>query len=124
MNDDQSKGCLAVIGILLFVAFIACTARGCGDGYSDGQRSGELRKISHKGIVWKSYEGQLLLSNGYIRKPDGSGSPDIWNFSVVDEDVAKKLESLPPDAKVTLTYRQWFIGPVWLDSKYVITGVK
>jgi hypothetical protein len=114
-----------MIGIVLVGATLLATMRGCNPDFSDGQRSGELRKISRKGIVNKSWEGQLLLSNGYVRNKDGSGGPDVWAFSVTDPDVAEKLNAMPDGAKVTLTYRQWFMRP-WStqDSSYTVVGVK
>jgi hypothetical protein len=56
--------------------------------YSDGDRAGVLQKFSRKGWLCKTYEGELAL---YVV----SGvAPEIWNFSVRDEAVARKLQTL------------------------------
>lgn len=56
--------------------------------YSEGERVGILQKLSHKGWVCKSYEGELAL---YVI----SGvTPQIWSFTVRDPKVAKKLNDL------------------------------
>ncbi len=53
--------------------------------YSDGERAGILQKLSHKGWICKTYEGELAL---YVV---GGVSPQIWNFSVRDPKVAAGL---------------------------------
>ena len=56
--------------------------------YSDGDRAGVLQKFSRKGWVCKTWEGELAL---YVV---GGVAPEIWNFSVRDEAVAKELAGL------------------------------
>jgi hypothetical protein len=53
--------------------------------YSDGDRAGVLLKFSKKGWICKTYEGQLAL---YVV---GGVAPQLWDFSVRDEAVAKQL---------------------------------
>lgn len=124
MSDDSAKG----VGVLIVLAVLAVIGlariSGCNATYSEGQRSGELRKMSHKGIVFKSWEGSLLQSGGYVRNREGSGGPDVWAFTVPDAAIAQRLEAMPDGAKVTLTYRQWFIRPWSQDSGYTVTGIK
>jgi hypothetical protein len=58
--------------------------------YSDGSRTGRLFKISRKGTIIKTYEGQLHLG-GSAMMTDQS----VWDFSVKDAsvyDAAQKLE--------------------------------
>lgn len=54
--------------------------------YSDGERIGVLRKLSKKGLIHKTYEGELMLNAGY-----GAVKLDTFNFSVSDEQTAKRL---------------------------------
>ena len=54
---------------------------------SDGNRSGVLFKISRKGILFKTYEGQLHLG-GSIQMTDQS----VWNFSAESAAVYEKLQ--------------------------------
>lgn len=116
MNDP--RGVLAIIVTICIGLAMLFTAHGCGEGYSEGERFGQLRKFSHKGLMMKSWEGELLLSNGYIRKADGSGGPDVWAFSVTDEKIARMLEAVPANATVTVKYRQWAIKPISQDTSY------
>ena len=53
--------------------------------YSEGERGGVLQKLSRKGWVCKTYEGELAL---YVV----SGvAPQIWTFTVRDPKVAAQL---------------------------------
>jgi hypothetical protein len=53
--------------------------------YSEGERVGVLQKLSRKGWVCKTYEGELAL---YVV----SGvAPQIWTFTVRDAKVAEQL---------------------------------
>lgn len=124
MDNDKAVGCLSVIAICLLGLAMLFTSKGCVPDYSNGERSGQLRKFSRKGMFMKSWEGELLLSNGYVRNSNGQGSPDIWTFSVTDENVAKELEKADPDQRITLRYRQWLIGPMSQDTKYTVVAKK
>jgi len=55
--------------------------------YSDGERVGVLQKLSRKGWICKTYEGELAL---YVV----SGvAPQIWEFTVSDPAVARALNA-------------------------------
>jgi hypothetical protein len=84
--------------------------------YSEGVRSGELIKFSNKGMVFKTYEGELS---------QGISGAQIFNFSVLDnqEKVITDLKELEGHY-VKLTYiERYGTFPWWGDSKYFITAV-
>lgn len=86
--------------------------------YSDGDRAGVLQKFSRKGWVCKTYEGELAL---YVV----SGvAPEIWNFSVRDEAVAKQLESLVGE-RVRLHYTEHVAVPTtcFAETPYFVDRV-
>lgn len=69
--------------VLLFVAYVWI----CGMHYSSGARTGIVIKASQKGILFKTYEGELNL--GGISEGDGTIMPTrIWNFSIPKNDTA------------------------------------
>ena len=74
---------LWLAGVL--VALAIWTAAALNFTYSDGERGGVLQKISRKGWLCKTYEGELAL---YVVP---GMAPEIWEFSVRDEAVAKQL---------------------------------
>jgi hypothetical protein len=77
-------------------------------GYSVGERTGVLRKVTFKGTpLCKYIEGELVLAGaGGI-----TATPEVWTFSTdkshESDDVVKKLHESARTAKpVTLKYRQ------------------
>lgn len=57
--------------------------------YSEGTRVGIIYKFSKKGTIFKTYEGEMMLPG--IRNKSQSLSTNTFNFSVTDEELAKKL---------------------------------
>ncbi len=85
--------------------------------YSEGVRSGELIKFSNKGMLFKTYEGELS---------QGISGAQIFSFSVLDSDekVITELKALEGHY-VKLTYiERYKTFPWWGDSKYFVTEVK
>ena len=95
---------------LLYFAFVYFVP------YSEGTRAGELIKFSHKGVVVKTWEGEIS---------QGISGAQIFSFSVMDkeDDVIEKLKEYQ-GRYVKLTYVERF-GTFffWGDTKYFITDV-
>jgi hypothetical protein len=84
--------------------------------YSEGERKGTLIKITKKGNVFKTVEGEMWLSCRQMM------NAEKFYFSVVDEKLSDSLESLQ-DECVQLTYKQYRQTLMWRgDSKYIVTG--
>ncbi len=85
--------------------------------YSNGERKGRLIKITHKGNIFKTNEGELWLSCRQMI------SPEKFFFSVTNDSIANVLKNLQ-DECVQLTYVQYRAKLPWRgDSKYIVTGV-
>jgi hypothetical protein len=85
--------------------------------YSNGERKGTLIKITHKGNVFKTDEGEMWLS---CRQ---TINPEKFYFSVTNDSVATVLKNLQ-DECVQVTYVQYRATLPWRgDSKYIVTGV-
>ncbi|QCD62437.1 6-phosphogluconate dehydrogenase [Tenacibaculum maritimum] len=85
--------------------------------YSEGVRSGELIKISYKGVAVKTWEGEIS---------QGISGAQIFAFSVEDKEkqVIKDLEKFQ-GRYVKVTYKERFGTFFWLgDTKYFVTKVK
>ena len=96
---------------LLYYAFIYFVP------YSEGTRSGELIKFSRKGVVSKTWEGEIS---------QGISGAQIFQFSVLDknEEVIKKLQEYEGNY-VKLTYIERFdTFFFWGDTNYFITDVE
>jgi hypothetical protein len=85
--------------------------------YSEGSRSGELIKFSHKGMIFKTWEGELS---------QGIAGAQIFKFSVLDSEekiIANLREMEGKYVKVEYVER-YKTFPWWGDTKYFITAVK
>ena len=90
--------------------------------YSDGNRTGLLQKFSHKGNMFKTYEGELVLSSLTSTGVSSLGTEKFY-FSVADENVAKKIETME-GKRVTLHYAEKKGTLPWRgDSPYVVDEV-
>lgn len=85
--------------------------------YSNGERKGTLIKITHKGNVFKTDEGEMWLSCR------NTINAEKFFFSVTNDSIALVLKNLQ-DECVQLTYVQYRAVLPWRgDSKYIVTGV-
>jgi hypothetical protein len=92
--------------------------------YSSGYRVGRVIKISEKGYVFKTHEGQL--NTGGFSEGDGDITSSIWNFSVKknDTEILEQIKNANKDM-VRLYYDEKFITIPFLgDTKYFITKVE
>jgi hypothetical protein len=103
---------LAVVGVGVYFWWANWT-------YSEGTRAGTLIKISKKGVVFKTYEGQLNL--GGFQSDEQSGVVgNIWEFSVTKDEVYEELQNLE-GKQVKLHYKQKYKAMPWQgDTDYYI----
>lgn len=100
-----------VVSIVCYFSFLYYAS------YSDGVRSGQLIKFSHKGVIFKTWEGEIS---------QGLSGGQIFAFSVMDnqEKVITDLKNLEGQyVKVSYTER-YKTFPWWGDTKYFIIEVK
>lgn len=95
----------------------------CGLSYSEGTRSGILTKVSKKGYIFKTYEGELNI--GGINQGDGTIMPNtVFRFSVYNEKTYHKLDSLQ-GRKVVVSYNQVIKNFFWQgETDYFIHDVR
>ncbi len=111
MKKILGIGLVGVLAIfMVYYAFIYFVT------YSEGTRSGELIKISNKGVIVKTWEGEIS---------QGISGAQIFTFSVLDKDqeVIDKLQEYQGQY-VKLSYVERYATFFWLgDTKYFITKV-
>jgi hypothetical protein len=91
--------------------------------YSSGNRFGLLQKFSQKGALFKTYEGELILSSvrGNLNVPIAS---EKFYFSVHDKDVAQQLMNLQGHS-VVVHYKEKNGTLPWRgDSRYIVDSVR
>lgn len=92
--------------------------------YSEGERAGTVYKVSKKGLIFKSYEGEMNLG-GMSADANGQVTANAFKFSVQDPALIVQLDEAAASGKrVTMKYHQYFIKPLKIDTPYVIEEVK
>jgi hypothetical protein len=95
------KALIAILGLLVLVGLIfsAYTWIALSWSYSTGERAGLMQKISRKGWLCKTWEGELLLTSmpGAI--------PEKFEFTVRDDELANQLVE-HTGQRLVLTYAQ------------------
>jgi hypothetical protein len=122
---------LGITGIVLGGGIGGCNSCNNYD-LSKGYRIGVINKISNKGFIWKTYEGQMALE-GMVSNGKGT-SANVWDFSIDAQarhgenipQLAKKLDSLAQlGKKVKIEYIEAGCPLPWRGSTdYYIKSVE
>ena len=111
----KSLTILLVSAIALFSLYVYIALNW---SYSSGERAGFLQKVSHKGWICKTWEGELSL----VAMP--GAAPEKFLFTVRDEAIAQKV-SAAAGKRVTLNYEQHKGLPTTCfgDTDYFVVGL-
>lgn len=118
----QNKGKLGLalgilaIPVVLFVLYIWIALSW---SYSDGERAGYVQKLSKKGWLCKTWEGELAM----VSIP--GSMPEKFYFSVRDGKVAEAINA-SVGKRVALVYEQHkgLPGSCFGETEYFVTQVK
>ena len=102
---------IVVLGIAAYFAFVYYVP------FSEGYRSGELIKFSRKGVLVKTWEGEIS---------QGISGAQIFEFSVEDsqKEVIENLKDYQ-GKYIKVTYKERYSTFFWLgDTKYFIIAVE
>jgi hypothetical protein len=95
--------------------------------YDEGIRAGNVVRVSKKGVVFKTYEGQLNLQSFGALK-NASPFAETFDFSVEKNkpEVVRELEAVALSGeRVNLHYVKRYMKFPWRgETKYFITGVE
>ncbi len=115
---------LLIILIVLVAGFFSLTYFGI---YDQGIRAGNVVRVSKKGIVFKTYEGQLNLQSFGALK-GASPFAETFEFSVEKNrpEIIKELESAALSGeRVNLHYIKRYVKFPWRgETKYFVTEVE
>jgi hypothetical protein len=91
--------------------------------YSDGYRAGLLQKFSHKGNIFKTYEGEIILSS-VTSSTNVALASEKFLFSVTDKNLALQLDTLQGQFLI-VHYHQKNGRLFWRgESEYYVDDVK
>ena len=112
----KTLAAIVVIAILLFVAYTWLVLSW---SYSNGERAGYVQKLSHKGWLCKTWEGEMAL----VSMP-GTVAEKFY-FSVRDDALAKRINA-SIGQRVALSYEQHIGVPsnCFGETQYFISDIK
>ena len=87
--------------------------------YSSGERAGFLQKISQRGWLCKTWEGDLQIA------VIPGAAPEVFTFTTRSDSIAAELNKLT-GRRVVLNYKQHkgLPGSCFGDTEYFVTGVR
>jgi hypothetical protein len=90
--------------------------------YSEGYRAGLLQKFSSKGALFKTYEGEMILSSVSSNREVALAS-EKFLFSMINKSLVRQFDTLQGDM-VIVHYRQKNGIVFWRgDSPYLVDSV-
>jgi uncharacterized membrane protein len=91
--------------------------------YSEGYRAGLLQKFSHKGVIVKTYEGEMVLSSVSSNR-DVAIASEKFLFTVTNRNLVRQFDTLQ-GSTIIVHYRQKNSVVFWRgDSPYLVDSVK
>jgi hypothetical protein len=91
--------------------------------YSEGYRAGLLQKFSNKGVIFKTYEGEMILSSVSSNR-DVALASEKFLFTMTNKDLVRQFDTIQGEM-VIVHYREKMGRLFWRgDSKYLVDSVK
>ena len=121
------KKTLTITALIIFLLAILGFTLAYNLSYSDGYRSGTVVKMSSKGAVFKTKEGELHIG-GMASGDGGDMTSGLWTFSVEknNHDVLKAIEAAVDGRyPVKLRYKEKYFTFFWRgETKYFVYAVE
>jgi hypothetical protein len=91
--------------------------------YSEGYRAGLLQKFSSRGTVFKTYEGEMILSSVSSSR-DVALASEKFLFTLTNKSLVRQFDTLQGET-VIVHYKQKNATLFWRgDSPYLVDSVK
>ncbi len=105
--------------VLPLAAFALWVTIALSFSYASGERAGFVQKLSNKGWVCKTWEGELALANG------PNVMPEIFRFTVRDGKVADQINnSLGKQVKLTYEQHKGVPTQCFGETEYFVSEIQ
>lgn len=74
--------------------------------FSDGTKTGELNSLTYTGYLFKTYEGEIILTGYGSKNSQGMVQSKNFKFSVSNKEVAEQLTRMTGQ-RVTVHYKEY-----------------
>ena len=110
-------GLVLVIGSALLISLYLFTALHF--SYSEGERAGFVQKLSKKGWLCKTWEGEMALVSML------GAAPEKFYFTVQDDKIAERINT-QVGTRVALVYAQHkgLFSSCFGETEYFVTDIK
>lgn len=117
MKSNLLRNFIITLGVLFLLA-LAWTWLTLHWTYSEGERAGYVQKLSKKGWMCKTWEGELAL----VTMP--GAIPEKFTFTIPDDATAERVNALAGE-RVVLRYQQHKFIPssCFGDTEYFVVDV-
>lgn len=110
---------LIVLGLGLYAVFAGT--------YSEGYRVGQIAKVSKKGFLFKTWEGELQLGFLETDMQSGGVATRSWAFSIDNNPavIADVDLALKNAVRVKLNYHERYVILPWMsETRYIVFKVE
>ena len=126
---DTLKSFYRKFKIFVIVLLLIAVGVGCFfvfGTYSLGYRAGNVMKVSKKGVIFKTWEGQLNVGGLQGGETSSDVATTVWNFSVTNEAIVDDIETAVDEGtRVKLHYREKYLQFDFRgDTKYIVYKVE
>jgi len=120
-------GLIKKIIIVVLVLFIGALAFFYFGKFSEGYRSGKVMKVSKRGVIFKTWEGQMDLQTFGAVRDNKNMVTETFKFSIENNPgLIKQLEDAAlAGERVNLHYYERYIKVPWRgDTKVFVFGIE
>ena len=108
---------IAVLALAAFIFIKFCFV------YSEGVNEGDINYFQKEGFIFKTYEGKMIQTGLKTTNVHGSIQSNEFKFSVVNENVAKKLNE-GSNTGVKLHWKRYLCTLPWRgNSQFIVDSV-
>jgi hypothetical protein len=123
---DKVKRILIIAGISILLIGLVGGSIAVFGTFSTGSRAGKIIKFSKKGLVFKTYEGELSL--GAVSTDSEGALTEKWGFSVHrgDDSIIQAINTAMDEGyPVLVSYKEKYFQFDWRgDTKYFVHEVE
>ena len=112
---------ILVLGLAGFIYFRYCFV------YDEGVDEGRVEYVKKTGVIFKTYEGEMVMPGVKSRSVQSNGGMSIespkFKFSITDEQVARRMMEIPHD-KVKVHWHGYFGTLPWRgNSRCIVDSI-
>ncbi len=92
--------------------------------FSDGTKTGELNSLTYTGYLFKTYEGEMILTGYGNKNSSGTVQSKNFKFSVADKEIAEKITQMT-GMRITVHYKEYKGSLPWRGyEKSIVDAVE